>query len=119
MAGLSELEIYKIAVDLSENGWIIYEGLPKTHKYHIGDQVLRSLDSIAANIAEGYGRYHYKDSLRFYYNARGSLWEAKFWIETLNKRNLIIKDFYNPTLQMIEKEGVKLNNFINSIKRIL
>ncbi|MCA9386989.1 four helix bundle protein [Candidatus Dojkabacteria bacterium] len=117
MASIFELEVYTIAEELSDAGWKIYENLPKVQQYHIGNQVLRSLDSIGANIAEGFGRFHYLDSLRFYYNARGSLWESKFWLTTLQKRNLITNDLYKKVANDLEIEGIKLNNFINSIKR--
>jgi len=42
----------------------------------MGDQFIRSIDSITANIAEGFGRFHFLDRRKFYYNARGSLLEA-------------------------------------------
>ena len=113
---LGDLEIYKIATDLSVTAWQVYETIPLHHKFHIGSQFLDSVDSIGANIAEGFGRYHYKDSLKFYYNARGSLHEAKHWTYLLKTRNLVEKELYQIILNSLEKEGVKLNNFINSLK---
>jgi len=74
---LEDLEVYQLAVDISKLAWDIYNGLPKEHRFTQGNQFLEASDSIGANIAEGYGRYHYKDSLKFYYNSRGSLFEAK------------------------------------------
>ena len=50
--------------------------LPAREKYDLVSQIRRSSKSVMANIAEGYGRYHYLDSLRFYYIARGSLEET-------------------------------------------
>ena len=64
----------------------------------------------------GYGRFHYKDSAKFYYNARGSLWESKHWIYLLYKRDLIDMDLYNELMNKLELLGKKLNTFINSIK---
>ena len=51
------------------------------HKDKIGKQLVRSADSIAANLSEGFGRYHYKENKQFCYYARGSLFETKTWIE--------------------------------------
>ena len=51
-------------------------GLPSKERYDLASQVRRSSKSVMANIAEGYGRYRYVDSLRFYYIARGSLDET-------------------------------------------
>ena len=49
--------------------------LPKDEKYRLADQILRATRSITANIAEGYGRFHYLDSSKFLSNARGSVYE--------------------------------------------
>ena len=114
---LDKLEIYQLALKLSSNIWSIYEKLPKQLQFNIGDQALRSVDSIGANIAEGYGRYHYKDSIKFYYNARGSLWESKHWLFLLYKRGLMNKLLYDNMMSDINILGKKLNNFIESIRK--
>lgn len=53
---------------------------PMQERYGIIDQMQRSVTSITANIAEGYGRYHYPDKIRFYHQARGSLKEVQNFI---------------------------------------
>jgi four helix bundle protein len=113
---LGKLDIYKLSLMLSSLTWDIYTGLPNDLKYNIGNQVIRSIDSIGANIAEGYGRFHYKDSIKFYYNARGSLWESKHWIYLLYKRELINQSIYNNLINNLEILGKKLNGFIRTIK---
>jgi len=113
---LEDLEVYQLAVDISKLAWDIYNGLPKEHRFTQGNQFLEASDSIGANIAEGYGRYHYKDSLKFYYNSRGSLFEAKHWIKLLDQRKLVDKEKIKIIGTLIETEQLKLNNFINSIK---
>ena len=114
---LGKLEIYQLALQLSHDIWVVYEKLPKQLQFSIGDQSLRSIDSIGANIAEGYGRFHYKDSIKFYYNARGSLWESKHWLYLLYKRNLMNKALYEKMMGDINLLGKKLNNFIEGIKK--
>ncbi|MFT7824649.1 MAG: four helix bundle protein [Sulfurimonas sp.] len=114
---LGKLEIYQLSLKLSSEIWEVYESLPTNLKYNIGDQSLRSVDSIGANIAEGYGRFHYKDSVKFYYNARGSLWESKHWIYLLYKRELLEKERFERMMADINLLGKKLNGFIESIKR--
>jgi len=113
---LGKLEVYKLSLKLSDIIWQIYIDLSNDLKYNIGSQVIRSIDSIGANIAEGYGRFHYKDSVKFYYNARGSLWESKHWIHLLYKRNLIEKKEYEQIIKKLEVLGKKLNGFIKSVK---
>lgn len=73
---LKNLEVYKLARMLSEIGWEAYNSLDWQTKKTIGDQFIESTDSAGANIAEGYGRFHYLDKIKFYYNARGSLTEC-------------------------------------------
>jgi four helix bundle protein len=113
---LGDLEIYKIAIELSNSAWQVYDLMPNQYKFHIGNQFLDAIDSIGANIAEGYGRFHYKDSLKFYYYSRGSLFESKHWIYLLKTRNLVNSDMYEIMLKYLKNEAVKLNNFINSLK---
>ena len=113
---LGNLEVYNMALKLSDEIWGIYIVLERDLKYNIGNQVIRSIDSIGANIAEGYGRFHYKDSVKFYYNARGSLWESKHWIFLLYKRDLINKEKFEQLVSDLEILGKKLNGFIKTIK---
>ena len=118
-SGLNQLEIYKISIELSQKSWDIYQKIPKYLKNSFGNQFLSAIDSIGANIAEGFGRFHYKDSLKFYYNSRGSLWEARFWLELLIQRQLIDSELYEEFKRMLVNLSVKLNNFIQSIRLIL
>jgi len=55
----------------------ILPNLPHNEKYNLGDQIQRASISITSNIAEGYGRYHYQESVQFYRISRGSLYELK------------------------------------------
>ena len=63
---LEDLEIYKIAVKISDLAWEIYQELPREFRFKTGQQFLSASDSIGANIAEGFGRFHYKDSMKIY-----------------------------------------------------
>jgi four helix bundle protein len=80
----------------------------------LGDQHLESADSVGANIAEGYGRFHYLDKIKFYYNARGSLFECQHWTELMEERNIGNSKLLNKLKELLNKQEVKLNNFINS-----
>jgi len=81
----------------------------------IGKQVVRSVDSIAANLSEGFGRYHYNEEKHFGYYSRGSLFETKTWLTKAFNRNLILESDYNRFIVEIDTIGVKLNKYINSI----
>jgi len=69
---LENLEIYKIVRELNQDVWSIYKELKNEFKFSIGQQFLKSIDSIGANITEEFGRYHYLDSVNFI-TTRGAL----------------------------------------------
>lgn len=116
---LEELNVYNLSMELGDQIWDIVKEWDNFTKNSIGDQMIRAVDSIAANISEGFGRYHYLDSKKFYYYSRGSLYETKTWITKAFKRNLINEDNYNSLINDIDILAIKLNNYINSIGKKL
>lgn len=74
--GFEDLECYQLALKVLKEAYRVAKCLPPEEKYNLADQMRRAAASVVFNIAEGYGRYHYLDSLRFYYVARGSLNET-------------------------------------------
>lgn len=52
------------------------KNFPKEEMFGITSQIRRASFSVTANIAEGFARYHFKDKIRFYHNARGSIAEV-------------------------------------------
>ncbi|MBU1101381.1 MAG: four helix bundle protein [Bacteroidetes bacterium] len=112
---LEKLNVYKIAMELGEKIWNIIKFWDDFSNKTIGRQLIRSTDFVAANIAEGFGRYHFKENKNFLYYARGSLYETKTWIKKACNRNLIKEDVHEKLINELEKLGVKLNNYIASI----
>jgi four helix bundle protein len=74
--GFEDLDCYKLALQVVREAYDLVKRLPDYEKYDLARQLRRAAASVTLNIAEGYGRYHYLDSLRFYYIARGSLSET-------------------------------------------
>jgi len=112
---LKNLEVYQLSRKLSSVAWEIFCKMDYMDKKHIGDQFLRSVDSIGANIAEGYGRFHYLDKVRFYYNSRASHYEAfTHWLELMFEREKITKVEFESISETALILQVKLNNFITS-----
>ena len=112
---LKDLDVYKLARELSKAGWEIYNSFDWQTKKIIGDQFITATDSFGANIAEGYGRFHYLDRIKFLYNARGSLIEAaEHWIDLLKERNKVDLKTYNSFKEIAEQSSLKLQHFINS-----
>ena len=81
-------------------------------KKTIGTQLVRSADSIVANIVEGYGRSHALDALRFYSIARGSLEETLTWLKRANAANLLEKQKYVQWTSRYQLLSRSLNKFI-------
>ena len=115
---LSGLDVYKLARELSKLGWGIYQKLDwKTQKI-MGDQFIEATDSVGANIAESYGRFHFLDKNKFLYNARGSLSEASlYWVELLHERKKIDDHSCSQYKSTAQQLGIKLNNLISATKK--
>ena len=112
---LKNLEIYNISMAMGEQIWTLVGQWKYFEKDTIGKQLVRSADSVAANISEGFGRYHFNDSRHFYYFARGSLYETKTWLQKAYDRKLITVEEFNELDERYTKLGVKLNNYIRAI----
>lgn len=111
---LEELNVYNRSMELGEEVWRIIIGWDYFTKDTIGKQMIRSADSIAANISEGFGRFHFKESKQFNYYARGSLFETKTWLTKSYNRKLITKEQFENLLSEIEITGKMLNKYIKS-----
>lgn len=93
------------------------KSFPKEERYSLTDQLRRAASSITANIAEGFGRYHYADKIRFYYQARGSTKEVQNFI-LLAKDLGYFKENILKTLWQQTKMGERLiNGLIRSIEK--
>lgn len=116
---LEDLEVYQLSMNIREKIWGQVKNWQYFEKDTIGKQIVRAVDSVAANISEGFGRYHYKDRLNFSYYARGSLYETKTFLTKANQRNLITDDESHKLLDEINNLGVKLNNYINATRNTI
>lgn len=108
MLNLKNIQAYTLASHLSDDIWNSVIKWNNLSKNTIGSQLIRSIDSVAANIAEGEGRYFKKEKIKFYYNARGSLYETYHWIEKAKERELITEEFYEDSLcklRLIQKQS--------------
>ena len=110
--GLRDLDAYKTGFDLSNHIWDLVMQWENFAKHTVGKQIVNSSDSISANIAEGFGRYHKNDKTRFYRISRGSVLEVFDWIDKAKYRNLISQEEYNHISQELEKLPKQLNYLI-------
>jgi four helix bundle protein len=112
---LENLEVYNLAEAFSDEIWTVVIGWERFTKDTIGKQLARASDSISANIAEGYGRYYYKESKQFYFYARGSIQETKSWLSKCLRRRIIDEEIAKDLLKKAERILAKLNAYIKFI----
>lgn len=109
---LENLEVYQLALKYGDDVWNIVNNWNYFQKDTIGKQFVKAADSIASNISEGYGRYHFRDRLNFYFYSRGSLSECKTWHYKANSRELMKEEIAVRLKDDLQKLSIKLNNLI-------
>ncbi|TWJ00037.1 four helix bundle protein [Mucilaginibacter frigoritolerans] len=112
---LEELEVYQLTESFSDEIWFIVAKWDYFASDTVGKQIVRSADSIGANIAEGYGRYHYKENRNFCYFSRGSIIETKGWLKKSQTRNLISEEQFNKLFEELQTIHLKLNAYLKFI----
>jgi four helix bundle protein len=116
MKNIYELDIYVLAEKLSDKVWYCFDSWSEKVQRTIGYQIIKSSDSISANLAEGFGRYTPADRKKFYLYSRGSFEETKAWLRKLIRRNILTKTETEEYTEIINELGPKLNAFINKTK---
>lgn len=117
--GFKELEVYQLAEALSDEVWGIVSTWDWFAKDTVGKQLVRSVDSIGANLAEGTGRGSFRDNRRFINIARGSLTETQHWLRRAYHRNLLTPEQTAKLQPLITALAPKLNAYRNSITKLI
>lgn len=114
---LDDLRVLRGAEEVADGIWrevMSWEGFVRDV---LGGQLARAADSIGANIAEAFGRFHYGEKLQFLYYARGSLYETKYWLNRAQARGImapVLVGQFGGTLSTLAHQ---LNTFALSLKR--
>jgi len=109
---LSAIDAYNWSFHLSNYVWDIVLKWDWFTKKTIGSQFVTAADSISANVAEGFGRYHKKDKIRFYRYSQGSLKECFDWNEKSKKRKLLTDQEYKHILNELQRTDPAINRLI-------
>ena len=112
---LQDLEVYRLAEDFADQIWKICSKWDYFSRDTLGKQLVKAADSIAANFAEGFGRFHFKENKRFCFYARGSLEETRSWVRRAITRKLLSDDEIEICKEFFDVFPKKLNAYINSI----
>jgi four helix bundle protein len=109
---LNDLNSYNVAFNLSNYVWELIMQWEWFARKHPGGQFIEAVDSISANIAEGFGRYHKKDKIKFYRYSQGSLLESVDWNEKSKARRLLTNEQYQHINNELQKLPLELNQLI-------
>ncbi len=109
---LNDIEAYKLSFHLSNYVWNTVIRWDYFAKKSLGDQFTRSIDSISANIAEGFGRYNKKDKIKFYMYSRGSIQESLDWNEKAKVRSLLLPSEYEKIFSVLNQLPKELHSLI-------
>lgn len=115
--GFEDLECYKLALDVVVNAHAFAKTLPLEEKYDLAPQIRRAAKSITANLAEGYGRYHYLDNLKFLSNARGSLNETLAHLINARVIACCEQAYFDELYALIRQAERALNGYIAYIRK--
>jgi four helix bundle protein len=110
-----EVRVYKLSERLADEIWKTVNTWEPFAKNTIRKQIVRSADSVGANIAEGVGRGSYQDNKRFVKIARGSLYETQHWLRRAYTRNLLTVEQVNIFTAIINDLAPQLNSYLQSI----
>ncbi len=115
--GFEKLEVWQLGKDLVQHAYGIAKGLPKEELYCLASQIKRSALSVPANIAEGTGRFHFRDRVNFYLASRGSLYELRSHLLIAGELGFVAREGLQPVLEAMDLLGVKLNNLISATRK--
>ena len=116
MSGLENLAAWNSAREFRKSISQITKRFPAEEKFRLTDQLIRASRSCAANIAEGYGRYHYQESIQFCRHARASLYECSEHLCCAFDEKYIDDDTFNQMKEQINNCVKILNGYILYLK---
>jgi len=115
--GFEDLECYKLALEVMAKIHAFSKTLPPDEKFDLYVQIRRSSKGVTGNIGEGYGRYHYLDSLHYYSIARGELNETLAHLIDAKVLKYIVQSEFDELYQLIRQTEQALNGFMAYIRR--
>ncbi|MFA6126231.1 MAG: four helix bundle protein [Bacteroidales bacterium] len=109
-------KVYDLSMDFSQKIWDLVSEWPSFARDTNGKQIVRSSDSISANLKEGLGRYSFKDRNLFNIYSRGSLFETHCWLEKAIARKLISKEDFDRLINHHDFLHFEINKMIKNTR---
>ncbi len=113
----TDIEAWKLARNLRTEVYAIIKKLPSEEKFDLASQMRRAAISCTANIAEGYGRFHFKENIQFCRVSRGSLYESQDHLITCLDNGYITQDIYDKVWELSETTIKVLDGYIRYLKK--
>jgi four helix bundle protein len=110
-----DLEVYKAAREFRKKMYGVARRLPDFEKFALAGQIRRAAVSLTNNMAEGHGRYHFADQVRFFLGSRGSLQELVDDLNVCNDEKYLGED----EVAELKKEAWRVLGLINGYLRYL
>src|SRR5438034_4647202 len=110
-----DLEVYQVAREFRKAMYAVSRRLPDFERFELASQIRRAAVSLTNNIAEGHGRFHYPDQIKFLLQARGSLEEL------IDDLNVCLDENYLPAVEIepLKQLGWRALNVVNGYGRFL
>ena len=112
-----DLEVWQLGKQLTVTAYKLTESFPEREIYGLANQIRRAAVSVPANVAEGFGRFHYMDRVKLFLNARGSLNELRSHLLIARELNFLDHGLLETAFEVIETLSIKLNNFISATRK--
>ena len=110
-----QLPVWQMAMQLAVEVFGLTDNLPRKEDYGLTSQIRRSSLSISDNIAEGFGRHHSADKIKFYIYSRGSANETKNQLLYGNKVGYFEEEIVNDLINRIDTMIESLNKLIKTL----
>jgi four helix bundle protein len=111
--GFEQLDLWKEGRKFRNKISELTQKFPRDEKYILRSQILRSARSVTSNIAEGYGRFHFKENIQFCRTARGSLMETLEHLYVALDENYIQPESFNNLKKDYDRLLRLLNGYIS------
>jgi four helix bundle protein len=111
----SEMPVWQKAHELALLVYRVTAGFPREEQYSLTSQVRRAVVSVSSNIAEGFGRQGRRDKAQFYYNARGSLYEAESQLTLARDLGFLNEDDFRKHIVIVQEIAHELNKLIKTL----
>ena len=112
-----EMPVWQKAMDVGERVFRLSQHFPKSELFGLISQIRRSANGIGANVAEGFGRNHTNDKIRFYHYARGSAMETRSHVEYALRIGYLDEASAIELGQMLSEVISDLNKLVKTLEK--